>query len=114
MEASERAPHTRTTFDLTLPDFKPVFETQNSFPEFLVNMRRKNWDSWEAFLLHYQGINLSLSQGFEELLVLTHLQDHWRRNEFILYPHQMETVKKVISEMRGRAILADEVGLGKT
>lgn len=103
-----------TNFDLALPDFKPVFEIHNTFPEFLVNMRRKRWDSWDAFLLHYQGVKLSLSQGFEELLVLTHLHEHWRKNGFVLYPHQVETVKKVISEMRGRAILADEVGLGKT
>lgn len=29
-------------------------------------------------------------------------------------PHQIETANKVINEMNGRAILADEVGLGKT
>ncbi len=31
-----------------------------------------------------------------------------------LLPHQIKTVRKVIDEMDGRAILADEVGLGKT
>jgi SNF2 family DNA or RNA helicase len=30
------------------------------------------------------------------------------------YPHQIEAVRKVILECRGRALLADEVGLGKT
>ena len=29
-------------------------------------------------------------------------------------PHQINTARKVLHEMRGRAILADEVGLGKT
>src|SRR5690606_17883672 len=29
-------------------------------------------------------------------------------------PHQLSTAKKVVHEMGGRAILADEVGLGKT
>ena len=29
-------------------------------------------------------------------------------------PHQVDTAHKVLHEMRGRAILADEVGLGKT
>ena len=28
--------------------------------------------------------------------------------------HQIDTAKRVLNEMRGRAILADEVGLGKT
>ena len=77
-------------------------------------MRRKNWDSWEAFLLNYRSEKLSLNRGFEDLLVLSHLQEYWRQNGVIPYPHQVETVKKVISQMRGRAILADEVGLGKT
>ena len=31
-----------------------------------------------------------------------------------LLPHQKKTVKKVINEFNGRAILADEVGMGKT
>ena len=30
------------------------------------------------------------------------------------YPHQLETAVRVLKEMGGRAILADEVGLGKT
>jgi superfamily II DNA or RNA helicase len=32
----------------------------------------------------------------------------------IRYPHQEEAARRVIEEMRGRALLADEVGLGKT
>jgi SNF2 family DNA or RNA helicase len=32
----------------------------------------------------------------------------------ILYEHQLATVKTVLNRMRGRALLADEVGLGKT
>ncbi|HEX3046954.1 MAG TPA: SNF2-related protein [Bacillota bacterium] len=100
--------------DKLFPDFTPVIEVSNSFSDFLIRMRRKNWDSWEAFLLNYRGENLSLNQGLEDLLVLSHLQDYWRQNGVIPYPHQVETVKKVISQMRGRAILADEVGLGKT
>ncbi|WP_041059248.1 DEAD/DEAH box helicase [Jeotgalibacillus campisalis] len=31
-----------------------------------------------------------------------------------LHPHQLEAAKKVVFEMGGRALLADEVGLGKT
>lgn len=96
------------------PDFQPVFEEPSDFPSFLLSMRRKQWDSWEAFLLNVRGEELTLNRGFEDLMVLSHLQEHWRQNGVIPYPHQIETVKKVISQMRGRAILADEVGLGKT
>ncbi|HEY8463081.1 MAG TPA: SNF2-related protein [Bacillota bacterium] len=97
-----------------LPDFTPVFETENSFARFLLLMRKKQWDSWEAFLLHQQAEELTRHHDFEELLVLTHLQEYWKNRGLILYPHQVATVKKVITQMRGRAILADEVGLGKT
>jgi SNF2 family DNA or RNA helicase len=100
--------------ELPLPDFKPVVETENQFSQFLLQMRQKQWDSWEAFLLHYRAEELTLYQGFEELLVTSHLQEHWKNHGVVLYPHQIETVAKVISQLRGRAILADEVGLGKT
>jgi len=114
LETSPHATLSKPEPERALPDFSPVFQSGNAFSEFLLRMRRKEWDSWEAFLLHHQGIELTLSHGFEDLLVISHLQEHWRKNGFVLYPHQIETVKKVISEMRGRAILADEVGLGKT
>jgi SNF2 family DNA or RNA helicase len=103
-----------TALELPLPDFKPVFATENQFSEFLLLMRRKQWDSMEAFLLHLQAEELTLYHSFEELLVTSHLQEHWKNHGVALYPHQIETVRKVITQMRGRAILADEVGLGKT
>ena len=52
--------------------------------------------------------HLSLAQGFDELLCLPHLigfEPLW---------HQVETVRKVLKQFRGRVLLADEVGLGKT
>ena len=51
---------------------------------------------------------LGLVQGFDELLCLPHLvgvEPLW---------HQIETVRKVLKQFRGRVLLADEVGLGKT
>jgi SNF2 family DNA or RNA helicase len=101
-------------FNHFFPNFKPQFEESNQFADFLINMRRKKWDNWDAFKLHYHAEELALNRGFEELLVLSHLQEYWRQNDFLLYPHQVDTAQKVISELRGRAILADEVGLGKT
>ncbi len=52
--------------------------------------------------------HLGLAQGFDELLCLPHLtgvEPLW---------HQIETVRKVLKQFRGRVLLADEVGLGKT
>ncbi|MGE5606826.1 MAG: SNF2-related protein, partial [Bacteroidota bacterium] len=112
MELLENSQVIQTNF--ALPDFNPVFQTDADFSPFLLEMRRKHWDSWEAFLLHFRGEELTLNRGFEELLVLKYMREYWRQHGMVLYPHQIETVRKVISQMRGRAILADEVGLGKT
>ena len=52
--------------------------------------------------------HLGLIEGFDELICLNHLkgvETFW---------HQTETVRKVLKQFRGRVLLADEVGLGKT
>ncbi len=58
--------------------------------------------------LRQRFAHLGLAQGFEELLCLPHL----RGIETFWY--QVETVRKVLKQFRGRVLLADEVGLGKT
>ena len=65
--------------------------------------REGRW--WE---LRERFTHLSFAQGFDELLCLPHLtgvEPLW---------HQIETVRKVLKQFRGRVLLADEVGLGKT
>jgi superfamily II DNA or RNA helicase len=60
------------------------------------------------FRLRGELVRLSLFEGFDELLCLQALQGveaHW---------YQIETVRKVLKQYRGRVLLADEVGLGKT
>jgi SNF2 family DNA or RNA helicase len=60
------------------------------------------------FDLRERFAHLGLAQGFDELLCLPHLtgvEPFW---------HQIETVRKVLKQFRGRVLLADEVGLGKT
>ena len=58
--------------------------------------------------LHLEHARLSLLRGFDELLCLEGLTgvEH--------LPHQIETVRRVLRQFRGRVLLADEVGLGKT
>jgi superfamily II DNA or RNA helicase len=60
------------------------------------------------FGLRERFAHLGLAQGFDELLCLPHLIGV----EPLL--HQIETVRKVLKQFRGRVLLADEVGLGKT
>lgn len=48
------------------------------------------------------------------LLAFDALKDHWTEIGMELFPHQLECVNKVVNQMKGRALLADEVGLGKT
>lgn len=52
--------------------------------------------------------HLSLLRGYDELLCLDTLHNVDR------YWYQIETVKRVLKYQRGRVLLADEVGLGKT
>jgi superfamily II DNA or RNA helicase len=60
------------------------------------------------FGLRERLTHLGLAQGFDELLCLPHLTG------FEPLWHQIETVRKVLKQFRGRVLLADEVGLGKT
>ncbi len=61
-----------------------------------------------AYRLNRWGHTLALTPGFDELVSLPFLRD------VIPYEHQIAAVKTVFNRMRGRALLADEVGLGKT
>ncbi|AWB44195.1 ATP-dependent helicase [Paenibacillus sp. CAA11] len=66
------------------------------------------WDDLRLFHLALEAEQASIVTTFEEMQCLKHLSG--------IQPlsHQTETARKVLFEMRGRAILADEVGLGKT
>lgn len=70
--------------------------------------RNGPWDDWTMFQLAYETEQSRLVSSFDELLCLRHLR------QVTPLPHQTDTARKVLHEMRGRAILADEVGLGKT
>ena len=65
-------------------------------------------DGARAWRLNGEAHRLSLVQGFDRLLSWPSLRGVTR------YEHQERTAFRVLREMRGRALLADEVGLGKT
>lgn len=62
----------------------------------------------DAFDLARQAVAFAASPGFDELISLPMLR------EVELYPHQLKTTRTVLRRFRGRALLCDEVGLGKT
>ncbi|HHT47887.1 MAG TPA: DEAD/DEAH box helicase [Firmicutes bacterium] len=101
---------------LTTPgEFAPQLEFFTKPEEIIKGIHRQEWDSWAAFRLRLRAAEISLFTGFDdELLIYPHLRERWRQCGLIPYPHQEATVKRVIGELRGRALLADEVGLGKT
>ncbi len=97
--ATEQATNIRLT---------PEFD-RNWFSELTTRQQKGGpWDDWKLFNLALKAETASLVTSFEEMQCLKHLQD------VTPLPHQTETARKVLFEMRGRAILADEVGLGKT
>jgi superfamily II DNA or RNA helicase len=61
-----------------------------------------------AVSLALRGRLIAHASAFQELLGIASL----RGVESL--PHQLETVRRVLRVLRGRALLADEVGLGKT
>lgn len=96
---------------LTPPLFSGVPECtidETLFQQFLERSDSDQWDNWTLFQLIREAEETKISPSFDQLLCLQHLPS------VIPYPHQIETAKKVLNELQGRAILADEVGLGKT
>ncbi|MGP4061731.1 DEAD/DEAH box helicase [Halobacillus sp. H74] len=64
--------------------------------------------TWEGFKLAYKAAQFKTVPRFDGLLSIEHLP----HVDFM--EHQLEAAETVIHQMNGRAILADEVGLGKT
>ncbi len=90
-----------------IPDLTPTVSFEHD-PNILQQIEANHWESWNAYEIRLLAENVSLYAGFDSLLCLEHLRDvdhYW---------FQVETVKKVLRHFRGRVILADEVGLGKT
>jgi superfamily II DNA or RNA helicase len=99
--ATEPAPLARIEIDI------PFTAEFDLVPLLAAAKRRPDHDgAW--YVLRERFAHLGLAQGFDELLCLTHL------NGIETFWHQVETVRKVLKQFRGRVLLADEVGLGKT
>ena len=64
--------------------------------------------SFSDYYLRQQAVHLSVSPGFDTLLSLHAVRD------IEILDYQVATVRHVLKNLRGRALLCDEVGLGKT
>ncbi len=69
----------------------------------------RRWDSPHWLQLRLEAHRLMIADREEDLLVIEQLKD-----KIQLMPHQIKAAIKVKNVMKSRAILADEVGLGKT
>ncbi|MCA1961051.1 MAG: DEAD/DEAH box helicase [Desulfomonile sp.] len=90
----------------TLPDVKIEYATNADLV--IEAIRKSRQADRRSFELALQAYKHSFRVSFDQLLCLPTLRDVeplW---------HQQETARKVLKAFRGRAILADEVGLGKT
>ena len=69
---------------------------------------RANGNNPHLFDLHLRAQRLNLQKGFDRLTCLNAVLNIEQLE------HQIQTALTVLKKMRGRALLADEVGLGKT
>lgn len=70
--------------------------------------RNGPWDDWTMYQLAIEAEQSKLIGSFDDLQCMRSLP------AFEPMQHQISTARRVLHEMSGRAILADEVGLGKT
>ena len=85
-------------------------ELQTALSAYIQNasLGNRTTSGWDLFQLTATATRAQLAGSFSELQVLEHVRG------FMPLPHQVETTRRVLQNLHGRAILADEVGLGKT
>ena len=86
----------------------PSIQFLDSSPALLALLEKGEFEAPGVFRLRLRAEELAREQGFHRLMCLPSLSGVDR------FPHQEAAALRTLREMRGRAILADEVGLGKT
>lgn len=94
--------------DLTEPTVPPIPVVVEFTPGFLTSLQDVSARPSREALLWREYAMVRLQRGFDELISLTDVQNV----EHFWY--QLETVRRILRDFRGRVLLADEVGLGKT
>lgn len=90
--------------------FFMLIEKSSSWKEgFIKRLENEEpWDNWNLYNMSYDIVKTNLITDFKGLQSPKYLPNLQALN------HQLEVAQKVIERMNGKAILADEVGLGKT
>jgi SNF2 family DNA or RNA helicase len=92
---------------VTLVPIPPRWAIDDTSLERFTNALSRPADSADWFALRGAAERLSLLPGFDSLITLN-------ANTIKELPHQIDVALRVLQQMGGRALLADEVGLGKT
>src|SRR6266852_4625183 len=100
-------PESPTVLPLPTPPAEDVWSVdEHSLEAFAKRLQAPPTDrAWHE--LRREAERIALVPGFERLITLD-------ANAIKALPHQIDVVQRVLRDMGGRAILADEVGLGKT
>ncbi|HFC11481.1 MAG TPA: DEAD/DEAH box helicase [Anaerolineae bacterium] len=85
----------------------PPITLQPGATQILAAIANKQFDSDLAYQLHLQAERLLLLSGFDQLISLEML-------DFSPFPYQIKAAQAALRRFRGRGMLCDEVGLGKT
>ncbi len=80
---------------------------ENQILELFKKVQESKFGNQDWFFLLDLAQRVSLISGFQQLLSLEDCN-------ITLFPHQEEAILQVLQKMQGSALLADEVGLGKT
>ena len=93
---------------LAIPEDITIPVDTGSMDMVLTKLDAGRFDTVESAQAHEQALVLSTSPGFDTLISLDVVRN------IVPFAYQVGAVREVLRKMRGRAILADEVGLGKT
>lgn len=86
-----------------------IIERSSEWKEGIINrLDNEEWDNWTLYKMNYEVVKTNLITEF------TGLQSPKYLTNLTPLTHQLEVAETVIERMNGKAILADEVGLGKT
>lgn len=109
------APAEELTPEVPVTEYYGVAFSRTSALEIMERISKRRWSTANWYLLARAAAQLSLQAPADnDLLCVANLRERWRKAGVIPYAHQLAAAKQVIRVMDGRAILADEVGLGKT
>ncbi len=87
-----------------------IEETFSDDNELFDKIEKKQYDSFNNLDLRFESVELGKESQINELLTYNEIKS---RLQFHL-PHQPEGALKILRDLNGTGLLADEVGLGKT